>query len=70
MIIKYEEMGPNYGDAIEAVVNGYMCNSDITRAIASIKRGENSEYYKAVMAIVNSNMPSSSMLKSIELISI
>lgn len=54
-----------YCDAIESILDSGMLSSNKEEAIALIRKGEDSEYYKSIIAIVKSSMLSSDKLQSI-----
>lgn len=51
-----------YDDAVEAIMSSDMYSSSKRDAVALLKRGENEEYYRAVIHTVLSDMYSSSKI--------
>ena len=60
---------PNYGGAIEAVMNSDMLSSYKQEAVDAIQKNRDEDYYKAVIEVINSNMLSSYKMETIRKIS-
>lgn len=60
---------PNYGGAIEAVMNSDMMSSYKQEAVDVIQKDRDDDYYKAVIEVINSNMLSSYKIETIRKIS-
>lgn len=55
-----------YSDAVEAITNSFMCSDDKAKAVSTLRRDGNSEFYKAVINITDSFMCSDDKLKAIQ----
>ena len=55
-----------YSDVVDVIMRSNMYSSDKTRAIAVIKKNEDTEYYKAVVRVIKSNMYSSDKIKTLQ----
>lgn len=56
---------PGYGDAIQEIMQSDMMTVYKKRSIKYVKRNETSDYYKAIMTVVNSGMASSDRMNLI-----
>lgn len=57
---------PGYGDAIAAIVESDMWDTDKDKVVSVLKRDEYVEYYKSVISIVNGDMWSTTKVNMIE----
>lgn len=56
---------PSYGDTVQGIMQSDMMTVYKKRSIKYVKRNETSDYYKAIMAVVNSDMASSDRMNLI-----
>lgn len=59
----------NHGDAVEAILNGFVLDTNKCEAVKLVKRDGDYGYYRAIINIANSSMLDSSKLEMIEAIS-
>ena len=59
----------NYSDAVGAILDSSMFDSDKNAAIGLLKRGGDSEYYKSVISVINSSIVSRNKIRTIEKLS-
>lgn len=57
-----------YSDAVSAIMDSDMFDSNKTKAIELLRRNENVEYYKTIIDIVRSNMFDSNKIKAITIL--
>lgn len=57
-----------YSDAVSAVMDSDMFDSNKTKVIELLKRNESVEYYKTIIDIVRSNMFDSNKIKAIAIL--
>ncbi len=63
---KHNYIIAGYGSAVNAIMESDMWSSDKQRAIATLKRDESAEFYKAVISIAESDAWSSDRLRMIQ----
>lgn len=57
--------GPvGYNEAVDAIMHSSMWADDKTKAVSILKRGESSEYYRAMISIVKSSMWADDKIKA------
>lgn len=54
-----------YSDAVDVIMSSNMYSSDKSRALAVLKKDEDTDYYRAVVRVMKSNMFSSDKIKTI-----